>query len=86
MFDINEENSDRKNQRLEMERDTFLAAYYNDDNQNFIGTKWGLVNAYSDYITHAEPSRKSENWEEGRFLWYLNPQIMTTFVEYLKKV
>lgn len=86
MFDINTENSDRKNKKLEEDREVFLQAYHADDNQNFINTKWGLINAYSDFITHAEPARKSNNWEEGRFIWYLNPAIMNSFVDYIKAV
>lgn len=84
MFDINPENSDRRNLKLEKDRDIFLQAYNADDNQNFVGTKWGLINAYSDVITHTEPSKKTANWEETRFIWYLNPQIMNQFVDFVK--
>lgn len=48
-------------------REAFLRAYDANDNQNFKGTAWGLVNAYTDYITHKDPQGKTSTKEEGRF-------------------
>jgi len=84
MFNIKEDNSPRLNQRLETEKSMFITAYEQEDNQNFKGTKWGVINAFSDFITHGAPSRKSENWDENRFLWSLNPSIMDNFVELIE--
>jgi len=83
-FATNEENSDFRNQRIEEERDMFMRAYKAEDNQNFVKTKWGLVNAYSDFITHAEPLRKRSNWEEYKFFNSLNPATMTEFIDFVK--
>ena len=30
----------------------FLTAYKADDNQNFVGTAWGILNGAADYLTH----------------------------------
>ena len=57
-----------KRKSLETARDAFKAAYEQDDNANFRGTAWGLVNAYTDYITHKEPAGKREDRFEGKFV------------------
>lgn len=46
------EGSKRSIIRAEEARDDFMNAYNSDDNGNFIGTRWGIVNAYTDYMTH----------------------------------
>lgn len=83
-FKTKEEYSSRKNATIEDHRELFIKAYEEDDNSNFRGTKWGLVNAYSDYLTHYEPTRKSAQWEEKRFLWNLNPVYMDEFINAVK--
>jgi phage/plasmid-like protein (TIGR03299 family) len=54
-------------ERAEAKRESLLKAYQAEDNQNFKGTAWGMVNAFADVNTHAEPDRKSNKWEESRF-------------------
>lgn len=46
----------------------FMKAYHEDDNQNFIGTAWGVVNAFTDVATHLPPKKKSENYKENLFI------------------
>lgn len=57
-----------KRKNLEDQRSAFLAAHRQDDNANFRGTAWGLVNAYTDFITHKEPAGKREDRFEGKFV------------------
>lgn len=57
-----------KRHQLEAARAAFVSAYNADDNGNFRGTAWGLINAYTDYITHKVPMGKSETKEEGKFM------------------
>lgn len=76
--------SNRRYEKALMDRISFVEAYNQDDNSNFIGTKMGLVNAYSDYLTHYEPSRKSSDWEIKRFSWNLNPVYMNEFLKYVR--
>ena len=58
-----------KRSKLESAREQFLAAYNADDNGNFRGTAWGIINAYTDYITHRLPtSGKVRTREEGKFI------------------
>lgn len=54
-----EEMSVKRIQRFDMDRGEFLACYRNDDNQNFIGTAWGVINGAADYLTHHKSRRKT---------------------------
>ncbi len=67
MANIESMNSFKRHQ-LEAARAAFVSAYNADDNGNFRGTAWGLINAYTDYITHKVPMGKSETKEEGKFM------------------
>lgn len=68
LFPMPKQPSDRQKKNVYEKRKAFLKAYHSDDNANFYGTVWGVINAYTDYTTHAEPLRKSKNFEEQRFL------------------
>ena len=46
----------------------FKECYNADDNSNFIGTGWGVLNAYTDFLTHMPVGRKCENAEDKRFI------------------
>lgn len=46
--------------KQEEKKEALMAAYKADDNANFVGTQWGLINAYSDFITH-RPLRKEDS-------------------------
>ena len=60
MFTIDSETmSERLIQNVEQNKARFIEAYDADDNQNFKGTAWGFLNAYSDYITHAPLSTRA---------------------------
>ena len=80
-FKIPDEASQRTVNYIMDRRDRFYAAYDADDNQNFKGTKWGVINAYSDLITHEEFARKTSNWQMNRFMYSLNPSTMDNFME-----
>lgn len=57
-----------KRHQLEQSIASFKAAYEHEDNRNFRGTAWGLINAYTDFITHKVPQGKSETKAEGKFI------------------
>lgn len=68
MFPVNDEMSDRqKKNQLEKQTDIFLTWQLAPDLENIRDTKWGFVNAVSDYAGHAEPVRKTENYWENQF-------------------
>ena len=54
-----EKMSNRQLQTFEESRNEFLACYNSDDNQNFIGTAWGIMNGAADYLTHHKSVRKT---------------------------
>lgn len=68
MFPTNEEMSQRVLDNIEEEKTRFVKAYMSDDNRNFKGTAWGLLNGVTDYLTHKEYKRKVENLGEKRFM------------------
>lgn len=80
-FKIPDEATTRTENFILERRELFRAAYQADDNQNFVGTKWGVINAYSDFITHEEFARKTNNWQMNRFMYSLNPSTMNNFME-----
>lgn len=83
-FKIPEEVSDRSKNLILDRQQRFRDAYNADDNQNFKGTKWGVINAYSDLITHEEYARKTNNWEINRFLNSLSPASMNSFMSFIR--
>jgi phage/plasmid-like protein (TIGR03299 family) len=70
MFPIDglEEMNAFKRNRLITAREAFQNAYNHEDNQNFKGTAWGLINAYTDFITHQAPLGQVDTREEGKFV------------------
>lgn len=57
-----------KRKNLEDQRAAFINAHNADDNANFRGNAWGLINAYTDFITHKEPAGKRDDRFEGKFI------------------
>lgn len=53
---------------IEADINMFKNAYIDDDNANFTGTAWGVLNAWTDYITHVPSKNKATYSEERRFL------------------
>lgn len=52
----------------EEKKEALLAAYRAEDNANFVGTQWGLINAYADYITHRPLQKDTEKARANRFV------------------
>lgn len=57
-----------KRASMEEARAKFIAAHDAEDNRNFRGTAWGMINAYTDYLTHKEPAGKRDDRFEGKFV------------------
>lgn len=51
--------SERQQRNFDDARNDFLTCYNSDDNQNFIGTAWGVMNGAADYLTHHRGPRKT---------------------------
>ena len=68
IFYIKEEFTPTQVRRVEEKRGKFLKAYQAEDYQNFIGTQWGLVNAYTDFVTHKELRKDTPQALENHFI------------------
>ena len=76
-----------KRHQLEVSREKFKAAYLADDNRNFKGTAWGIINAYTDFITHRAAMGKSETKEEGKFMTVtFHPGLMNAILQSMAAV
>jgi hypothetical protein len=66
------------------DKTTLISNIYDyDDNQNFRGTVWGLVNAYADYTTHILPMRNTDTSEENKFVSVtMDPRVMQAFIKF----
>ena len=49
----------RQAANFEMNRSEFISCYKSDDNQNLVGTAWGVINGAADYLTHHTGQRKT---------------------------
>lgn len=79
-FNVPEEGSKRVIERAEDRRQLFIDAYNSDDNNNLRGTRWGVINAYTDYLTHREGKAQSlfldsvsESNELSTLIEYMTP-------------
>lgn len=73
--------------QLEDARTKFRNAYNADDNGNFRGTGWGLINAYTDFITHKPAVGKSETRDEGKFMMVsFHPALMNVILSAIQAV
>ena len=76
-----------KRHQLEEARAKFMAAYNTGDNSNFRGTAWGIINAYTDFITHKVPTGNVETRDEGKFMAVtFNPGMMNVILRCLSTV
>ena len=61
------ETSVRKANTIIRNRQDFMSAYQAPDNANFVGTAWGMMNAFSDFITHRE-TKKTKTADTSKFI------------------
>lgn len=73
--------------QLDLQREKFKAAYMSDDNSNFRGCAWGIINAYTDFITHKAPQGNTSTKEEGKFMTVtFHPGLMNAILQSMKAV
>lgn len=73
--------------QLDLQREKFKAAYMADDNSNFRGCAWGIINAYTDFITHKTPQGNTNTKEEGKFMTVtFHPGLMNAILQSMKVV
>lgn len=86
IFEIKEEFNPTQVRRMEEKRERFLAAYNAEDNQNFIGSQWGLVNAYTDFVTHKPLRKNTEQALENHFIKTTLKGSINDFVRTVSKL
>lgn len=67
LFPVDEKASDRQKQTAKDAKDQIMVCMFRPDLARFLGTKWGFLNAVSDYVGHSDPVRKTKNFEENRW-------------------
>lgn len=82
-FTIDDDLSDRQCKAVMEKREQLFTAYKADDNANFVGTAWGLINGFSDYITHKE-TKNTKNKDESKFMTVtFDPRIFKAFINHV---
>ena len=85
-FLVDDNASTRKINSNEEKKVILLNAYNAEDNQNFRGTQWGLINAFSDYITHVDPARKTNKSNISKFVNVtFNNGLMNNFINMVQE-
>ena len=88
LFPIDVENmKDYQIERIEEQRTLLKNAYNCSDNQNFKNTMWGMINAYSDFITHKPQINKSSTFNENKFVSVtFDPKAMMNFISLVSRI
>ena len=88
LFPIDVENmKNYQIERIEEQRTLLKNAYNHDDNQNFKNTMWGMINAYSDFITHKPQINKSSTFDENKFVSVtFEPKQMMDFINLVSRI
>lgn len=67
LFPITEDMSDRKKNNIQLAKDGIQACMLAPDLIKFLNTKWGFINAVSDWVGHANPTRATESYAENNW-------------------
>ena len=67
MFPITEDMTDRKKRNAEDAKNGIIMCMVRPDLAQFLNTKWGFVNAVSDFVGHADPARLTSNYQENNW-------------------
>lgn len=86
IFEVKADFNPTQTKNIEEKRARFLAAYQAEDNQNFIGTQWGLVNAYTDYVTHKPLKKDTSTALENHFIKSTLKGSINDFVHQVSKL
>ena len=67
MFPTPEDASERILKTANAAKEQIIVCMLRPDLAQFMGTKWGFLNAVSDYVGHGDPARHTKNFEENRW-------------------
>ena len=67
MFPIDDDASDRQKQNIQNAKDGIMICMLRPDIAKFLNSKWGFINAVSDYVGHSVPARLTTNYQENNW-------------------
>lgn len=67
MFDVPKDATDRQKQTIQTAKDEIIVCMFRPDIAQFLNTKYGFINAVSDYVGHSAPIRETKSWQENRW-------------------
>lgn len=67
MFPLGEDASDRQKNNVQNAKDGIMYCMIRPDLVQFLNTRWGFINAVSDFVGHATPARVTNNYQENNW-------------------
>ena len=67
MFAVPADATERIKNTAEQAKDEIIVCMMRPDVAQFLNTKWGFLNAVSDYVGHSAPVRQTKRYEENRW-------------------
>lgn len=88
MFPLEDNATKMRESIVQREKSLFIEAYQSEDNRNFRGSAWGLINAYTDYKTHVNRSRGDDHVRklERKFISTTIGQPMNKIIDVVEAV
>ena len=67
MFPLSDDASDRQKANVQNAKDGIMYCMIRPDLVQFLNTRWGFINAVSDFVGHATPARVTNNYQENNW-------------------
>lgn len=67
LFPISENASDRQKNNIQKAKEEIMVCYFAPDIMKFMGTKYGFINAVSDWCGHATPTRMTSDYQSNNW-------------------
>ena len=67
MYEVPENATERQKKTAEDAKEQIIVCMMRPDVAQFLGTKWGFINAVSDFAGHGKPARQTKNYEANRW-------------------
>ena len=62
------EKPDKKAEAIfQQKKDELMICMLRPDLANFVGTKWGFLNAVADFVDHSQPMRRTKNYDQNNW-------------------
>jgi len=67
MYEVPEDATERQKKTAADAKEQIIVCMMRPDVAQFLGTKWGFINAVSDFAGHGKPARQTKNYEANRW-------------------